>query len=330
MSYFLDLMTKKAKTDKKRIILPEGNDERILEAAERILQDELAELVIIGSKETIMASSYNLNGAEIIDLHENNYQEPLSEQLYNLRKHKGVTLEDAKKLLLDPLYLSVMLLKARHVDGMVAGAANSTRNVLSPALRILKTRPGTSLVSTFFAMSLQDESVGENGLFFFGDCGLNINPTSEELAHIALDTAKSFQELIGAIPRVALLSHSTYQSAKNDDSKKVGDALEYARELDADLCIDGELQLDAALVPKVAQAKAPTSPLKGNANILIFPDLDAGNIGYKLVQRLAHAEAFGPICQGIAAPVNDLSRGCNADDIYGVVAITCVQAQSAH
>lgn len=330
MSRFIRLMTEKTKMDKKRIVLPEGNDDRVLQAAERILQDKLAELVIIGDKKKIEASSFDLSGAEIIDAVENSYKEVLAEQLYELRRHKGVTLEDAQKLLLDPLYFGVMLVKTHHVDGMVAGAANSTRNVLSPALRILKTRPDTSMVSSFFAMALKDETLGENGMFFFGDCGLNVNPTSKELAHIAIDTAQSFQELIGATPRVALLSHSTYQSAKNDDSKKVCEAVKSAHELVPDLCLDGELQLDAALVPEVAQAKAPTSPLKGNANVLIFPDLDAGNIGYKLVQRMAHAEAFGPICQGIAAPVNDLSRGCTADDIYGVVAITCVQAQRAH
>ncbi len=219
------------------------------------------------------------------------------------------------------------MVKSGRADGMVAGACHSTGDVLRPCLQILKTAPGVALVSSFFVMVVPDCDYGQQGTFIFSDCGLEVQPTKENLAHIAVNSARSWQRLLGTEPKVAMLSHSTYGSAKNDDANKVVEAAAIARELAPELAIDGDLQLDAAIVESVASSKAPGSEVAGAANVLVFPDLDAGNIGYKLVQRLAKAEAYGPITQGIAAPVNDLSRGCTADDIVGVIAITCVQAQ---
>ena len=229
----------------------------------------------------------------------------------------------------DVLYFGVMMVKRGLADGMVAGACHATGDVLRPCLQILKTAPGVKLVSSFFVMVVPDCDLGQDGTFLFSDCGLEVQPDAEKLAHIAVNSARSWKALMGTEPAVALLSHSTYGSARNDDAAKVVEATELARELAPGLALDGELQLDAAIVPSVGASKAPDSPVAGRANVLVFPDLDAGNIGYKLVQRLAKAEAYGPITQGIAAPVNDLSRGCTADDIVGVIAITCVQAQKA-
>ena len=229
----------------------------------------------------------------------------------------------------DVLYFGVMMVKMGRADGMVAGACHATGDVLRPCLQILKTAPGVALVSSFFVMVVPNCEMGEAGTFIFSDCGLEVQPDAERLAHIAVNSAKSWRTLLGTEPKVALLSHSTYGSAKNEDAAKVVEATAIAKELAPELALDGELQLDAAIVPSVGASKAPTSAVAGQANVLIFPDLDAGNIGYKLVQRLAKAEAYGPITQGIAAPVNDLSRGCSADDIVGVIAITCVQAQAA-
>lgn len=328
MSTFLKSMIDRAKAEKQTIVLPEGADERTLKAAEEILSQGIADLIILGEVEAIKASSYNLEGATLIDPKASELRIELAETLCEIRKSKGLTIEDALALMDNVLYFGVMMVKTGRANGMVAGACHSTGDVLRPCLQILKTAPGVKLVSSFFIMVVPDCDLGQEGTFLFSDCGLEVQPDDEKLAHIAVNSAKSWRSLVGTEPVVAMLSHSSYGSAKNDDSGKVVRATALAKELAPELSLDGELQLDAAIVPEIGAAKAPESPVAGKANVLIFPDLDAGNIGYKLVQRLAKAEAYGPITQGIAAPVNDLSRGCTADDIVGVVAITCVQAQS--
>ena len=327
MSAFLESIIHRAKSDKKTIVLPEGDDPRTLEAAEKILADDVANLIILGNVDAIKASGKKLEGAKLIDPATSELKEELAAGLYECRKHKGMTEEKAAETVQDVLYFGVMLVKAGMADGMVAGACHSTGDVLRPSLQILKTAPGAALVSSFFVMVVPDCEYGSNGTFVFSDCGLEVQPDATRLANIAVSSAASFESLIGEKPVVALLSHSSYGSAKNDDTAKVAQAVEVAKELAPDLALDGELQLDAAIVPEIGASKAPGSSVAGHANVLVFPDLDAGNIGYKLVQRLAKAEAYGPVTQGIAAPVNDLSRGCKADDIYGVIAITCVQAQ---
>ena len=328
MNAFLESMLARAKADRQTIVLPEGDDERTLDAAEKILADDVADLVILGDADAIRASGRALDGARVVDPRTSDLREELAGTLYELRQRKGMTPEQALALMDDVLYFGVMMVKTGRADGMVAGACHATGDVLRPSLQILKTAPGVALVSSFFVMVVPDCDLGQDGTFLFSDCGLEVQPDAERLAHIAVISAKSWKALIGTEPSVALLSHSTYGSAKNDDAAKVVEAAEIARELAPDFAIDGELQLDAAIVPSVGASKAPKSPVAGRANVLVFPDLDAGNIGYKLVQRLAKAEAYGPITQGIAAPVNDLSRGCSADDIVGVIAITCVQAQA--
>ena len=328
---FIDKIKERAKSDKKRIVLPESMDKRVIEAAEKILKEDLAEVVIIGMKEDILEISqgYDISKAIIVDPFTEEYTEELINELVELRKSKGMTYDEAKKLLLeDYMYYACMLVKTGRADGVVSGACHSTSNTLRPALQIIKTKPGIMLVSAFFLMVVPDCEYGENGTFIFGDSGLEQNPTPEKLAAIAASSAESFKVLVEAEPRVAMLSHSTMGSAKHADVDKVVEGVKIAKEMYPQYKIDGEMQLDAAIIPEIAASKAPESEVAGHANVLIFPDLDAGNIGYKLVQRLAKAEAYGPICQGIAAPVNDLSRGCSADDIVGVVAITAVQAQN--
>lgn len=328
MASFIDTLIDRAKADKKTIVLPEGNDERILEAAQEALAQGIANIIILGDADEIAAKGYNLVGATIIDPATSDKQEEFAELLYELRKAKGMTPEEAKKLVKDPIHFAVLMVKSGLCDGLVGGACHATIKILSPSLKIIKTASGEPMVSSFFIMDVPGSEFGENGLFLFADCALEIQPTSEKLAHIANQTDKSFKRLIGDDPRIALLSHSSHGSAVNDDSTKVVKAVEYIRENYPDIVADGELQLDAAIVPELGASKAPNSPVAGKANVLIFPDLDAANIGYKLVQRLGGAKAYGPVLQGLAAPVNDLSRGCTAEDVVGVIAITCVQAQT--
>lgn len=331
MSAFLDNVKARARANKKTIVLPESMDRRTFEAAAVVLKEDLANLVIIGSPEEVAANSEGLDvsAATYIDPATSEKTAVYTEQLYEMRKAKGMTPEQAKTLLTtDYMYFACMMVKNGEADGVVSGACHSTANTLRPSLQIIKTAPGTKLVSTFFVMVVPNCDLGENGTFVFSDCGLNQNPNPEELAAIAGSSAKSFEMLVGAEPRVAMLSHSSMGSAKHADVDKVVEATRIAKEQYSDLKLDGELQADAAMVASVGASKAPNSDVAGKANVLIFPDLDAGNIGYKLVQRLAKAEAYGPMCQGIAAPINDLSRGCSSEDIVGVIAITAVQAQT--
>ena len=329
MSAFLDAVLARAKTEKKTIVLPEGDDERTLQAAQTILEQGVADLIILGDAEAIKASPYALDGARIVDVRTAPEREDYAAKLYELRKHKGMTEEQALALMDNVLYFGNMIVKNGDADGMVCGACHSTSDVLRAALQVLKTAPGVKLVSAFFVMVVPDCAYGQDGTFIFADCGLEIQPDAEKLAHIAVNSAQSWRTLMGTEPTVALLSHSTKGSAvATADRAKVEEATALAKELAPELALDGELQLDAAIVPSVGSSKAPGSPVAGKANVLVFPDLDAGNIGYKLVQRLAKAEAYGPITQGLAAPVNDLSRGCSAEDIVGVIGITCVQAQA--
>lgn len=329
MTTLIDSMIERAKADKKTIVLPEGHDDRILAAAEEALKQGIANLVILGNEGEINAKGYDLSGAQIINPATSEKIEEFASLLYELRKKKGMTEEEAHELVTkDNIYFATMMVKTGQCDGLVGGASCATVKILSPALKVLKTAPGAPMVSSLFLMEVPNCDLGENGVFAFADCALEIQPTAEKLAHIANLTNQSFKRLLGKEARIALLSHSSYGSAHNDDAQKVVDAMAYIKENYPELNADGELQLDAAIVPEVGASKAPGSPVAGKANTLIFPDLDAANIGYKLVQRLAKAEAYGPILQGIAAPVNDLSRGCTAEDVVGVIAITCVQAQT--
>jgi phosphate acetyltransferase len=328
MGTFIDGLKLKAKSNLKTIVLAEGEEIRTIRAAAIVKAEGYAKNILLGNKAKIQAMAaeegLDIDGIEIIDPEDGN--EEFAALFAKLREKKGVTLEQARETVKDPLYYGVMMVKTGQVDGMVAGAINSSANVIRPSLQILKTAPNTKLVSAFFIMNVPNCDLGENGTFVFGDCGLNQDPTADELSEIAISSAASFKSLVGAEPKVAMLSYSTYGSAKHELVTKVQEATRLAKEKAPQLALDGELQLDAATVSSVAAQKAPSSPVAGAANVLIFPDLNAGNIGYKLVQRLAKAEAYGPILQGIAAPVNDLSRGCTAEDIAGVVAITAVQA----
>lgn len=331
MSKFLDSVKERARTDKKTIVLPESMDRRTFEAAEKVLKEQIANIIIIGTPEEIEANSkgLDLTGATIINPFTYEKTEEYINLFVELRKAKGLTYEEAKKTALgDYMYYACLMVKAGDADGVVSGACHSTANTLRPSLQIIKTKPGVKLVSAFFLMVVPDCEYGANGTFVFADSGLEQNPDPEKLAAIAACSAESFELLVGEEPVVAMLSHSTKGSAKHADVTKVVEATRICQENNPSLKVDGELQLDAAIVPSVGASKAPESKVAGKANVLVFPDLDAGNIGYKLVQRLAKAEAYGPVTQGIAMPINDLSRGCSADDIVGVVAITCVQAQA--
>ena len=324
MSDFLERMKKAAKSSKKTIVLPEGEDPRTIEAAKKIVAEGLANLVILGDPDKI-----DVEGVTVIDPRSAEKHDEYAAAFAELRKKKGVTLPEAMEQMNDATYFGTMMVKMGAADGLVSGACHSTANTLRPALQILKTAPGTKLVSAFFIMCTDKAEYGDDGTLLFADCGLNIDPTADELSEIAIASAGSWEKYMGTQPKVAMLSFSTMGSAKGEVPTKVQEATELAHEKAPELAVDGDLQLDAALVPSVAALKAPGSDVAGKANVLVFPDLEAGNIGYKLVQRFAGAQAYGPILQGIAKPVNDLSRGCSADDIVGVVAITAVQAQMA-
>ena len=322
MSTFIEQLKERAKKDIKTIVLAEGEEIRTLKAAEMVKKEGYAKIILVGNPDKIkaMAAAENLDidGIKIVDSENSEKNEEYANVFYELRKKKGITPEQA----------AVMMVKQGDADGMVSGAVHSSADTIRPSLQILKTAPGTKLVSAFFIMNVPNCEYGHNGTFIFGDCGLNQDPTADEVSEIAISSAASYRQLIQDEPRVAMLSYSTYGSAKSALVDKMQEATKLAKEKAPELKLDGELQLDAAIVDSVAKSKAPSSDVAGSANVLIFPNLDAGNIGYKLTQRLAKAEAYGPILQGIAKPVNDLSRGCSAEDIAGVVAITAVQCQN--
>lgn len=326
---FIDDIKVRARKNIKTIVLPETEDRRTYEAAAKTLEEGNANIILVGSEEQVKEKSAGLDISKAVVVDPKKYEklEAYIDLLVELRKAKGMTPEKARELLTtDYITFGVMMVKAGDADGLVSGACHSTADTLRPCLQILKTAPNTKLVSAFFVIVVPNCEYGANGTFIFSDAGLVQNPNPEELAAIAGSSAKSFELLVEKEPIVAMLSHSTKGSAKHADVDKVLEATRIAKETYPDVKIDGEFQLDAAIVPSVGASKAPGSDIAGKANVLIFPDLDAGNIGYKLAQRLAKAEAYGPITQGIAAPVNDLSRGCSAEDIVGVIAITAVQA----
>ena len=330
MSLIEEIKNKVSK-EKKVIVLPETDDIRIIEATSIANQEGFADIILIGNKEKITAfadaNQYDISGSLIIDPEEYEHTEELINEFYELRKNKGMDISEAKKIITtDYMYFACMLVKLGYADGVVSGAAHSTADTLRPALQIIKAAPNTSVVSSFFLMEVPNCDLGSDGVFVFSDCGMIQNPTAEELSEIGYMSANSFELLMNEKPNVAFLSHSSYGSSKCADVDKVQKAVSIAKEKYPNINLDGELQLDAAIVKEIGEAKAPKSNVAGKSNVLIFPDLDAGNIGYKLVERLARAKAYGPITQGIAKPVNDLSRGCNASDIVGVVAITALQA----
>ena len=324
----IDKIKAKAKADVKRIVLPEGEEIRNVQAAVKIVEQGLAKLTLLGDPEKVkeVAAGASLDGLTIINPKTSDKCAEYANTLYELRKAKGMTPEQAAELVKDPMYYGVMMVKMGDTDGLVSGAIHSTGDMLRPALQIIKSKPGIKTVSSCFLMECPDKTYGDDGVMVFADCAVNIDPDAEQLASIALGAADSARSLAGIEPRVAMLSFSTKGSAKHDLVTKVQEATRIAKELDPDLLLDGELQLDAAIVESVGQLKSPGSPVAGKANVLVFPGLEAGNIGYKLVQRLAGAEAYGPILQGIAKPCNDLSRGCSVDDIVATVAITAAQA----
>lgn len=328
---FLTKMKEQAKKDLKTIVFPESMDKRTFDAAEKILKEGLAKLIIIGTKEEIeqYGAGYDISGATIIDPFNDPNKQKYIDKFVELRASKGMTPEKAQEQMeKDYMFYACLMCKCGDADGVVSGACHSTGNTIRPALQLLKTRPGISGVSGFFLVEVPNCDMGENGQFIFADCAVNTDFNAEKIAEIAYLSAESFKNFVGGEPKVAMLSYSTKGSAKHDDVTKVADAVKIANERWPEIALDGELQLDAALVPEVGELKAPGSKVAGHANTLVFPSLEAGNIGYKLVQRLAKANAYGPILQGLSMPVNDLSRGCYADDIVGVVAMTAVQAQN--
>lgn len=327
----IDQIIERAKANRQRIVLPEGTEKRTIQAADQLLRDGVADIILLGNKSEIEGLAkeldlHNINKATIIDPKEHSKKETYAQLLFQLRQKKGMTIEKALELVENPLYLACLMIKNGDADGEIAGAENTTGDVLRPALQIIKTTPGVSVVSGAFIMFTQSPQYGENGVLIFADCAVMPNPTAEELASIAIASAQTARNIVGVEPRVAMLSFSTKGSAEHEMIDKVVKATQLAKEIDPQLSIDGELQVDAALVPEIGNKKAPGSNIAGKANVLVFPTLESGNIGYKLVQRLGNAQAVGPILQGMASPVNDLSRGCSIDDIYKMVAIASNQA----
>ncbi len=327
---FIEIAKWNAKKDIKTIVLPESNDTRVLEAARKVTDEGFANVVLIGKRENLEHfTNINISDITVIDPETSGKFEEYANAFYELRKAKGMTLEKARETMKNNIYFGTMMVKQGDADGLVAGSVCSTADTLRPALQIIKTAPNVKLVSSFFIVEVPHCDLGNHGTFLFSDCGLNANPNAEELSEIALASAHTWKNLIGTQPRVAMLSYSTHGSAPLTElTSKVIEATKLVKEKDQNLLVDGEMQLDAAIIPEIGAKKAPGSEVAGTANVLIFPDLNTGNIGYKLVERLAKAEAYGPITQGIAKPVNDLSRGCKTDDIVGVVAITAEQAQN--
>ncbi|MFP4060795.1 MAG: phosphate acetyltransferase [Bacteroidota bacterium] len=327
----LEEIRENAKKDLQRIVLPEGLEERTLKAADEIIHEKIAEIILIGNPDKVLKEATdkglkNIENAIIIDPEDHDKKDQYIDLMVELRKHKGLTRDKAAKLITDPLYLSTLMIKNGDADGEVAGAMNATGDVLRPAFQFVKTLPGISVVSGAFIMILKDKEFGENGIMVFADCAVHPNPTDTELAEIAVATGKTTRAIAGFEPKIAMLSFSTKGSAKHEMVDKVVNATRMAKEMAPDMDIDGELQADAAIIESIGQKKAPGSKIAGKANVLVFPTLETGNIVYKLVQRLAHAEAVGPVLQGMAAPINDLSRGCSVSDIVNLVAITANQA----
>lgn len=326
----MDNIIRKAKDNKKKIVLAEGSEPRTLKATEKVLKDGIADVVLLGNENEILnkAHGIDISGAVIIDPSKSEYLERYASEYYELRKNKGMTFEKAKEIMRDNMYFGCMMVKLGDVDGMVSGAIHATADVFRPAFQIVKTAPNVKVVSSALIMEVPDCNYGSDGVFIFADCAVNPNPNEEELAAIAIASAQTAKILAGIEPKVAMLSFSTKGSANHELVDKVRNATKIAKEISPDLLIDGELQLDAAIIKEVGELKAPGSLVAGNANVLIFPDLQSGNIGYKLVQRLAKANAIGPISQGMGKPINDLSRGCSSEDIVNVIAITSVQSQA--
>ena len=330
---FINQIQNQARQEKKKIVLPEGKDARVLEAVEIIADKEIAEPILLGEESEIKHKASELgveisDDVEIINSKTFDKLEEYSEAYYQLREHKGISRKEAKEKMKDPIYFASMLVKQGVADGKVAGAATPTPEVLGSAIRIVGTAEGISVISGAFIMVVSNKQFGEDGILVFADAAVNPNPGSEELAEIAISSANTFEDLVGKTARVGMLSFSTRGSTQHELVDKVKDATDLIREKDPELLVDGELQVDAALVPEICKKKCPDSDLGGKANVLVFPDLQSGNIGYKLVQRVAGAEAIGPVLQGMDKPVNDLSRGCSVEDIVNVTAITAVQAQS--
>ena len=326
MSDFLTRTIERAKQDIRTIVFPEGNDARIVQAARCITDEQIAKCVLLGTPEEISAHGVDLTGIQTIDPQTSELAEKYADKLAELRAKKGMTIEQARELVQDVSYFGVMMVYFDEADGLVSGACHSTADTLRPCLQIIRTAPGTKLVSSSFVIDVPDCEYGDNGLFVMGDCALNLFPTADELSEIAIASAHTFEVLCGGKPRVAMLSYSSYGSGKGEGPACVREAAAIAKQKQPQLEIDGELQADAAIVASVGAKKAPDSAVAGKANVLVFPDINAGNIGYKLVQRLAKAKAYGPVMQGIAKPVSDLSRGCSVEDVVGTTAITCVQA----